>query len=827
MIASEVQLRRPEADELETPRDPTSAASSSAEKDTRQKHAILLVDDEKSVLSSLKRCLRGDGYLILTAETGQQGLEVMASHRVSLIISDYRMPGLTGTEFLSQARDRDPQTIRILLTGATDTDAVMAAIGQGILYKYITKPWDDKDLVVTVRLALNQYDLIRENSSLRQRAGQHRRDLRQLSRFLSSNGSPLGSDLVDRGIILPAQLEMIHRYCAQSNTVLYKAIVELGMVDEQELLKVIQNRSQADIVAIDPASVKRDLARLLPREICDSGCLVPLDQDGGTLNMAMADVLDLHRIDYVSFVTGLTVRSRLAPWSDIKKAIDVMYGTDEVDGTASSMAEELHDAAESDVAIVLDESNGDDDQISHVDTQTAVKLVNAMFSRAVKHGASDIHIEPKDEHTLVRYRVDGLLQDGMTIPSRLHPSTMSRLKILANMDISIRRIPQDGRIVIKSGERHIDVRVSTLPTINGEKAVCRLLDKTASVKRVVETGIRGESLRRLERIISVPQGIIISTGPTGSGKTTTLYSLLHERMSKELNFVTIEDPVEYLLSQASQVHIHEKIGLTFASTLRCTLRQDPDVILVGEIRDLETAQAAFQAAMTGHLVFTSLHTNSSVAAITRLIHLGIQPYLVASCVQGIIAQRLVRRICPDCSELADYDHKLTELLGLPPSAFPEQLSRGRGCATCGGTGFQGRQGLFEVFHMNDRFRQELTSSYDETRMVNMAIAIGMTTLLEDARQKVVDGITTIEEVLRVLGPAIKFECACTECGATLDPQFRVCPYCAAEAQRICRSCSCRLEAAWVSCPYCGTRPGTRASSIVKQQRHSFLSQASS
>jgi type II secretory ATPase GspE/PulE/Tfp pilus assembly ATPase PilB-like protein/FixJ family two-component response regulator len=813
MIKSDIQPRTT-AIQPEHVADEVSPDSALGEKEAPEKHTILIVDDERSVLSALKRCLRGDGYEILTAENGQEGLDVMAGHRVSLIISDYRMPGLTGTEFLSMVRERAPQTIRILLTGATDTDAVMAAIEQGILYKYITKPWDDNDIAVTVRLALKQWDLIRANSSLRQHSGQQRREIHQLRSYLSSHGSPLGSDLVAAGIILPAQLEMIHRYCSQNNTVLFRAIVELGMVAEQVLLKVIQDRSNVDIIALEPSTLNKELAKLLPVETCESGCLVPLEQDGGTLILAMADVLDLQRLDYVSFVTGLTVRSRLASWSDIRKAIEAVYGPDEVDSHAISVSCELQDAADSDIAVVLDECENSDEEFSRVDTQSAVTLVNRIFSQAVRLGASDIHIEPKDEHTLIRYRVDGLLQDGMTVASRLHPSTISRLKILANMDISIRRIPQDGRILIKSGDRHVDVRISTLPTINGEKAVCRLLDKNASVKHMAETGIQGESLRRLERIISVPQGIIISTGPTGSGKTTTLYSLLHERMSNSLNFVTIEDPVEYWLGQASQVHIHEKIGLTFASTLRCTLRQDPDVILVGEIRDLETAQAAFQAAMTGHLVFTSLHTNSSIGAVTRLIHLGVQPYLVASCVQGIIAQRLVRKICANCSEMAEYDHNVIEILGFPLSDFPDRLKRGKGCAACNGTGFHGRLGLFEVFHMNDRFRQEMTSTYDETRLVNMAASMGMTTLLEDARQKVIDGATTVEEILRVLGPAMKFDLTCTECGGRLDPEFLACPFCCKEIRKICHACNRQLDVGWIACPYCGLRTKSGRESIV-------------
>ena len=589
---------------------------------------------------------------------------------------------------------------------------------------------------------------------------------------------------------------------------LFRALTELGMVEDQDLLKVVQDESNADVISLDPTILSKDLAQLVSLEVCESGCLVPIRQKDKTLFLAMADVLDLPRVDYVSFATGLNVTPQLASWPDIQKAIKVLYGGEETDTEPEAEVPGLAEQEHIDVILDVDEMETDEQLIAKSKLPSAVKLVNAIISEAIRVGASDIHIEPKSEHTSIRYRIDGLLRDSMTIPARQHLSTISRIKILAKMDISVRRIPQDGRISVRSGEKQLDLRVSTMPTIYGEKAVCRLLDKNAAVKSIRDIGIRGKSLKRLEHIISLPQGIVISTGPTGSGKTTTLYSLLNERMSGALNFVTIEDPVEYLLSDASQVYVHEKIGVTFASTLRCTLRQDPDVILVGEIRDLETAQAAFQAAMTGHLVFTSLHTNSSVAAVTRLVHLGIEPYLVASAVQGIIAQRLVRKICPNCRKLASYDIGIVDKLGLDASAFPQMLYHGEGCDACGHSGFQGRLGLFEVFHMNEEFKHELTSHFDETQLTNMAISLGMTTLLEDARQKVLDGSTTLEEVLRVLGPAVRYDYLCNKCGAELELQYLTCPYCGEEQRKTCDNCHTHLETDWVACPYCGTRSGT-------------------
>ena len=792
---------------VDSPSLPTEVGQRSGEHE-KKTHTLLFVDDEKSVLKALKRSFIDDEYKILTAENAQEAFDLLARNRVSLIISDHQMPGVTGTEFLSKVRDRDPATIRILLTGAADAKTVMAAIDNGVLYKYVTKPWDDDELRLAVKLALVQYDLLRENTKLRLKSGQQEQEIDKLRRFVSTSCSPLGSVLIDKGLILPAQYDMVKKYCTQNNIVLFRALIELGMLSDQDLLKVIQNESGADTISIDPSALSKDMTQVVSQEISESGCLVPLRSEGNTLVLAMADVLDLSRVDYLSFVTGFNVSALLAPWPDIERAISALYGPEEVDTEPVKEEPETIDHDEIDIVLDLEESATDEQLIARSKLPSAVKLVNAIISKAIRSGASDLHIEPRGNQTIIRYRIDGLLSEGMTIPGRLHLPVISRLKILAKMDISVRRIPQDGRVSVQTRDRQLDLRVSTMPTIHGEKAVCRLLDKSAAVKKISEIGIRGKSLKRLEQIISVPQGIIISTGPTGSGKTTTLYSLLNERMSKELNFVTIEDPVEYLLGDASQVHVHEKIGLTFASTLRSTLRQDPDVILVGEIRDLETAQAAFQAAMTGHLVFTSLHTNSSIGAVTRLIHLGIRPYLVASAIQGIIAQRLVRRICPNCRCQKPYDPALLDNLGLNMTDFPDKLYYGAGCDACGQSGYSGRLGLFEVFHMNEEFRHELTSQYDETRLTNMAISLGMTTLLDDARQKVLDGSTSLEEVLRVLGPAVKYDYACLKCKSDLELRYFTCPYCGEVQRRACENCHARLEPDWVACPYCGRRPET-------------------
>ena len=390
------------------------------------------------------------------------------------------------------------------------------------------------------------------------------------------------------------------------------------------------------------------------------------------------------------------------------------------------------------------------------------------------------------------------------IPSDLHAAVISRIKILARMDISERRRPQDGRITVKAGTRIVDLRVSSLPTINGEKIVMRILDKSSAIKRLEELGVLPEDLKKVSIISKKPQGVIIATGPTGSGKTTMLYSLLAAMMNPSKNFETIEEPVEYFLEEANQVAIHEKIGLSFAQVLRATMRQDPDVILVGEVRDFETADTAFKAALTGHMVLTTLHTNSAIASITRLIDMGIKPYILASALEGIIAQRLVRHICENCREEVIPDPEQSALLRVPDGFFDGKTYQGAGCARCNNTGYKGRLGIYEIFLMSDEYRQLIGTNYKESEILTIARANGMRSLLEDGLEKVRQGLTTMEEVLRVVGPAVRLERHCDHCGKMMESRYLFCPHCGAFRQNCCRSCHQPLEVEWAVCPACGT-----------------------
>lgn len=783
---------------------PEAAKSHPVKTADRQVYTVLLVDDEAGVLKALKRIFVDDNYKILTAENAASALEILKNNKAHLIISDNMMPGMPGTELLKIIRSKYPDTIRIMLTAHSETDIVMTAVNEGAVYKFITKPWNADDLRLTVKLAFSQYELIQENKNLKKINKRQSTEIQKLKNYASADHSTLGGILQAKELLIPGKLELVEKYRKQHNVILIKAIVDLGMIEENALLRVIQDAGKVDYISFEAMELNPELAKVLPRAICEAGCLVPIRQDGKNLHVAMADPLDLDRIEYLKFSSQLNVITHLARVSEIERAIAFIYeGPESIEDLEFALSYEEEKDDEIDILLDEEEVDTTEQLMAKSATPPAIKMVNTIISEAIKLCASDIHVEPKIHHTLVRYRIDGLLQDRIKMPTNLHMPIISRLKILAKMDIAERRIPQDGRITVKSDNKFTDIRVSSLPTLNGEKIVMRLLDKSAAIISLDRIGVRGKSNVRLKSVVDTPKGMIIATGPTGSGKTTSLYSLINYRLKDSLNFITIEDPVEYFLERASQVHIRSKIGLTFASTLRAALRQDPDVILVGEIRDLETAQAAFQAAMTGHLVFTTLHTNGTVATISRLFHLGIEPYLVASAVQGIFAQRLVRMVCPHCKELREYDKNMLRVLGAGDIDFPTKLHYGAGCSHCGNTGYMGRTGLFEVYQMNEEFRYFLTSNYRETELLSMARNLGMESLLEDGLAKVKDGLTTLEELFRVLGPAMDCDYLCKNCGRNLDIKFNICPYCSAVQKKMCPACNSLMEEDWQLCPYCG------------------------
>lgn len=770
---------------------------------------LLFVDDEENVLNALRRIFMEENYTILTATSGSKALEILGQQPVQLIISDHRMPGMTGAELLKTVRDRYHDTIRIMLTGHADVHSIMGAVKEGAVYKFITKPWNDEDLRLTVSLALQQYVLMHENRNLKELARQQQNKIKSFAGLFEQNRGQLGDILVSSSLIDQQKLDLARKK-NKKNEFLGDFFVRSGLLTESKIIAALQNHLGVESIDLREMNIPQNVARCLPKELCEKSRLVPVRLDGSTLTVAMADPSDIVTCDNIGRVTGLRVMPLLAASSQIVEKIQLAWSVGEqVGGYDFGELDPLDE-----INIVLEEEAEEatvEELIGSSKVPPVIRIVNAIISEAIRYCASDIHIEAKTKYTVIRFRIDGMLHSKIRIPSDLHPAVISRLKILAKMDISERRRPQDGRITVKAGTRIVDMRVSSLPTINGEKIVMRILDKNASVKSLDELGVPDYDFQRLSVISKKPQGVIIATGPTGSGKTATLYSLLSAMMDPCKNIETIEEPIEYFLEEANQVAIHEKIGLSFAQVLRATLRQDPDVILVGEIRDVETADVAFKAALTGHMVLSTLHTNSAVASITRLMDMGIKPYIIASALEGVIAQRLVRKICESCRTPVPPNGELMDLLRLHTDFFNGDVSVGAGCPKCNNSGYRGRIGVYELFVMNDDFRQMVSTNYKESELLALARANGMRILLEDGLEKVRHGLTTLEEIVRVIGPMVRMERTCDKCRATIESKFLFCPHCGSFRHNCCVSCRMPLEDGWNICPFCGEGRGKTVS----------------
>ncbi len=490
-----------------------------------------------------------------------------------------------------------------------------------------------------------------------------------------------------------------------------------------------------------------DLISKLPINFAKKCLLLPVGLDGDTVVVATADPANIGALDDVRLLLGKALRIFVAPAPIVVDAINRIYDLASA-GSASELMDDL-DTERLDLEInVLDEPR---DLLDADDEAPIIRLVNQLLFQAAKDRASDIHIEPFERDLLVRFRIDGILYDILSPPKRFQPIIISRVKIMAGLNIAEKRLPQDGRIRVRLAGKDIDIRVSIVPTAYGERVVMRLLDKATTVLQLEELGLRGSKLDSMHKLIKQSHGIVLVTGPTGSGKTTTLYAALSKINTVDKNIITIEDPIEYQLHGIGQIQVNPKIELTFASGLRSILRQDPDVIMVGEIRDGETAEIAIQAALTGHLVFSTLHTNDSFGAMTRLLDMGIEPFLVSSSVIAIMAQRLVRRLCPNCREPYDPTREEIEEIGITPQRLAGRplYKPGGGCIQCKSKGYRGRSGIHELLVVDDEVRQLVMKNSDSSAIRKAATAQGMMTLREDGADKVLDGQTSVEEILRV------------------------------------------------------------------------------
>jgi type IV pilus assembly protein PilB len=523
------------------------------------------------------------------------------------------------------------------------------------------------------------------------------------------------------------------------------SLVRLGALSEAEYGEFLSSFYNTPLCDLAKADIDPTVARMVPSEVATRFQVVPIRRNGRRLTVAMANPSNIFAIDDIKFITGLEVDVMVASEPDIKKALDRTY--DQAESLASVMKD-----LDTDLEVVEDQDEQSESvaaDMAAMDQAPVVKLVNSLMADAVRKGASDIHVEPYEKQLRVRYRIDGVLQEMMSPPYRMKAAIISRLKIMADLDIAERRVPQDGRIKLKVFNKMIDLRVSTLPTIFGEKIVMRILDKSNLTLDLTRAGFEVKALDNLLRAISMPYGMVLVTGPTGSGKTTTLYSALSKINVPEVNVMTAEDPVEYNIEGINQVNVNEDIGLTFAAALRAFLRQDPNIVMVGEIRDLETASIAVKAALTGHLVLSTLHTNDAPSTLNRMVDMGIEPFLVASSVNLILAQRLIRRVCSNCKRtVKPHDEVLAEL-GVPESEWLDFMDyQGAGCIECNNTGYKGRTGVFEVMPISAGIRDMILDRAPTSEIKRQAALEGMLTLRMDGIRKLRMGLTSAEEVMR-------------------------------------------------------------------------------
>jgi type IV pilus assembly protein PilB len=589
----------------------------------------------------------------------------------------------------------------------------------------------------------------------------------------------LGELLIKRNYITPEQLKKAVDEQKLKGGRLESNLVRMGYIKEDELLSFLSAQYRVPSVKISKMEINPNVIKLIPSSISKKYFIIPINRVGPKLTLAMADPSNIVVIDEIKFMTGFNVEPVVASETEIIDAVKKYYGGG---GNVAGLGTISFQSSDFDLddgktnasgdGIMLDDDvvdvddfdklvHGAVDNVEVVETTLEsdenidmqgpiIKIVNGILIKAIKLGASDIHFEPYERTFRVRYRIDGVLRRDMALPTQIKNAMTSRLKIMAKLDIAEKRLPQDGRIKLRMAKgREMDFRVSSIPVLYGEKVVLRLLDKSALQLDMTKLGFEESSLTDLKAAIHKPVGMILVTGPTGSGKTTTLYSALSELNKESENIITAEDPIEYNFMGINQVQMHEEIGLTFASSLRSFLRQDPDIIMVGEIRDFETAQIAVQAALTGHLVLSTVHTNDAPGTISRLIDMGIEPFLISSAIILILAQRLIRKVCMECREAVKVHPQLLIDLGVPPDevkSFP--VYKGKGCSLCNNTGYKGRVGLYEVMPMKEEVKELILSRSSTSEVKKEAIRLGMKTLRQSGIAKIKEGVTTIEEVLR-------------------------------------------------------------------------------
>jgi len=642
---------------------------------------------------------------------------------------------------------------------------------------------------------------------------------------MASEHRRLGDLLIEARLITVEQLERAIQEQKRSGQMLGATLVQSGVLTEKDLLGLLQKQLGLAIVDLEQVQPDEQALAMIKEDQAKKYLAIPVEiESRRTLVVAMADPLNVAAIEDLRFLAGMYIKPVLAAHSQIVEAIERYYHIDtsmnEVIQSIISNEDDVHVSAVQD----NDETQAIDELLKEAEGRPIVRLTNWLLHRAVEERASDIHIEPQRNDLIVRLRVDGMLREEQRLPKWTQGAIVSRIKVLSNMDIAEKRMPQDGRLVAEIAGRRVDMRVSTLPLTNGEKVVMRVVDQARASLELDKMGLLPRDLGRLKSFLSRPQGIILVTGPTGSGKSTLLYSALRQIQHVTRNITTVEDPVEYQLAGINQVQVDEKGKKTFPNALRAILRQDPDVIMIGEIRDKETAQIAFRASVTGHLVLSTVHTNDAAGAVTRLIDLGLEPFMVASSLVGVVSIRLVRTLCPKCR--VSYEVEAASLNRLSGSVAGEngqvKLWRGQGCPNCYDTGYTGRTGIFELLEVTDRMRSIITRGAPDNEIRALAIEGGMRPIGEDGLGKVIDGRTTLDEISRVIYLAEQGVKVCPSCAHVISQEFEYCTGCGHYVGEHCEKCHKRTEAEWKFCPSCGSAKGARPATQVPKPGDSRL-----
>jgi type IV pilus assembly protein PilB len=621
----------------------------------------------------------------------------------------------------------------------------------------------------------------------------------------------MGDLLLEDGIITPLQLEEALSEQKRTGEFLGQVLVRRGWVTETVICECLHRQLGLPVLHLEGMDIADHVLTLVSERLATRYLAMPVQVEGqhegrpSALKVAMADPLNPTAIEDLRFYSGYFIRPVLAPASEIGEAINKYYRLD------TSMNEVLDKIVSDEEVAEVTRIDGPpepepvDELIKESQGRPIVRLTNWILTKAVNERASDIHVEPQERELVLRYRIDGMLHEVERFPKWVQGPLVSRIKVLSNLDIAEKRQPQDGHFKVEIAQRPIELRVSTLPVTHGEKVVARIVDQYRTPADLYTLGLQEKDLERIQHFIARPQGIVLVTGPTGSGKSTTLYSFLRALYSEHSNIVTVEDPVEYQLPRINQVQVDEKAKKTFAAALRAILRQDPDVIMIGEIRDAETAQIAFRASITGHLVLSTVHTNDAPSAVTRLIDIGLQPFMVASSLLAVMSMRLVRTICPKCREPYPLDNEHARSLGMHVKEDePIMVYRGAGCSQCRNTGYYGRTGLFEIIEVNEDIRELINQGAPDSTIRIAAIDLGMRTLAEDGIEKMLAGITTLDEINRVVYVAEENRRLCPFCSTVLAGEFDYCTACGHFVGDSCVQCHRRLNSHWSYCPFCGT-----------------------